>query len=402
MSPVIPSFSGNGLAMRAAHNLRALSASFRVHLLIIRIYRGFDDEPAADVAACCASWKLIDAPIDRPMSLRERLRSLMHWGTLRPPPEWPAWTADREAAVAAYLEQTGCRQIWVFRFYLLPWARAWLARGGTAWLDLDEQESSSRLGLAGLLDEMGQRDSAGRTRREAQAYHRLEQRFLRRFERIATASDIETERVRPRAGGVAVDTWPNIVSMPRDHAGAGARERSHLLFVGSMGYLPNRAAVHHEARDILPRLQSMADRPVVLRVAGAGGGAADFAGLKDVEWLGMVPDLTPLYAETDLVIVPLQAAGGTRIKILEAFAHRKAVVSTRIGAEGLNVRHGEELHIADTAEEFAACCARLLRDSERRDRLGRAGYAYIRDHHQPEHLQARAAALARSVTRSPA
>src|ERR1051326_2505406 len=185
MSPVIPSFSGNGLAMRAAHNLRALSASFRVHLLIIRIYRGFDDEPAADVAACCASWKLIDAPIDRPMSLRERLRSLMHWGTLRPPPEWPAWTADREAAVAAYLEQTGCRQIWVFRFYLLPWARAWLARGGTAWLDLDEQESSSRLRLAGLLDEMGQRDSAGRTRREAQAYHRLEQRFLRRFERIA-------------------------------------------------------------------------------------------------------------------------------------------------------------------------------------------------------------------------
>src|SRR5262249_34540357 len=161
---------------------------------------------------------------------------------------------------------------------------------------LDELESSSRRRLAGLLDELGQHDIAARTRLEAQAYGRLERRFLRRFERIVTASDIETERLRPRAGGVAGQTWPNIVSTPPDHAGAGARGGRRLLFVGSMGYLPNRAAVHYAAREILPRLQRMADRPVVLRVAGAGGGAADFAGLQDVEWLGMVPDLTPLYA----------------------------------------------------------------------------------------------------------
>jgi glycosyltransferase involved in cell wall biosynthesis len=402
MSPVIPSFSGNGLAMRAAHNLRALSESFLVHLLIIRMYRDRDDAPGHDVVACCASWKLTDAPINQHMSLRRGVRNLIRWGTLRPPPEWSAWDADSEAAVACYLKETSCRRIWVFRFYLLPWGKAWLDHGGSAWLDLDELESSSRLRQARLLFDLGQHAMARRMSTQARAYRHLEERFLRRFERIMTASEIENERLRAQIGDLPAESWPNIVSLPREDLKPAAHERWHLLFVGSMGHLPNRAAVHYAAREILPRLQRMAERRVVLRVAGAGGTDADFADLKDVEWLGMVPDLLPLYADTDLVIVPLQAAGGTRIKILEALAHRKAVVSTRIGAEGLNVHHGEELYIVDTPDEMAAGCAELLRDAERRDRMAASGYAYVRAHHQAEHLKIRAAALAQDIKPSSA
>ena len=111
-----------------------------------------------------------------------------------------------------------------------------------------------------------------------------------------TASEIESERVRAQVGGPPVETWPNVVSLPRE----GPRSEAHLgwrlLFVGSMGHLPNRVAVYHAAREILPRLQRIIDGRVVLRIAGAGGRDGDFLDLKDVEWLGVVAELTPLYA----------------------------------------------------------------------------------------------------------
>jgi len=402
VSPVIPSFSGNGLAMRAAHNLRALSERFRIHLLVIRLYRGLEDAPGEDVLASCASWTLTDAPVDRSPSLRDRFWTLIRWRTVRPPPEFQAWSVEREALVGSHLERLNCRQIWMFRFYLLPWLRTWFDRGGQAWLDIDELESSSRLRQARLLHDLGERANARRLRAQARSFRRLEKKFLCRFERIMTASEIERDQLRAQIGELPTETWPNVVSLPRQVANPASHEGWHLLFVGSMGHLPNRVAVHHAAREILPRLQTIAGRRVVLRVAGAGGSEADFDGLQHVEWLGMVPDLTPLYADTDLVIVPLQAAGGTRIKILEAFAHRKAVVSTRMGAEGLNVRHGEDIQIADSPDEMAAACAQLLLDVERRERIAASGHAYFHAHHQPEQLIVRAAALARSIKTPPA
>jgi glycosyltransferase involved in cell wall biosynthesis len=118
------------------------------------------------------------------------------------------------------------------------------------------------------------------------------------------------------------------------------------------------------------------------------------AELPQVEWLGYVADLTPVYAAADLVIVPLRTGGGTRIKILEAFAHRKAVVSTRIGAEGLAVAHDRELLLADDPDEFAAVAADLLLNAEKRDRLAAAGYAFVAAHHSEDNLRPQVAALA--------
>lgn len=387
--------------MRAAHNLRALSESFLVHLLVIGFFSGRDDIPTEDILACCASWRRVDAPVGQRLLLRQRLRTLVHWRTAQLLTEWPAWDAASEASTTSYLKATNCCRIWIFRFYLLPWVRAWLDRGGKAWLDLDELESSSRLRQARLLSDLGEHGKAHRMKTQAQKYRYLERRFLPRFERIMTASEVESERARSQFGDLSSEVWPNIVSLPIEDC---KPSRTHggwrILFVGSMGHLPNRLAVRYAALEILPRLRLLAGRRVVLRVAGAGGNDADFTDLTEVEWLGMVKDLTPLYAEADLVIVPIQAGGRTQIKILEAFAHRRAVVSTRAGAEGLNIRHGGELYMADAPDEMATCCAQLLLDREERDRVAASGYAYVRAHHQMEHLQIRAAALARGISSS--
>jgi glycosyltransferase involved in cell wall biosynthesis len=86
---------------------------------------------------------------------------------------------------------------------------------------------------------------------------------------------------------------------------------------------------------------------------------------------GTVPDMRPYFRRATLVVVPLLHGGGTRLKILEAGASGKAIVSTSVGAEGLAFRPGHDLVLADTPEEFADAVTRLCRDGRQRAHLGR-------------------------------
>jgi glycosyltransferase involved in cell wall biosynthesis len=108
-----------------------------------------------------------------------------------------------------------------------------------------------------------------------------------------------------------------------------------------------------------------------------------------VHFAGLVADLAPEYAQAGVVIVPLRAGSGTRIKILEAISHRRPVVSTTIGAEGLGLKHEEHILIADTPPEFAAASVRLMNDSLMRSRLVENASAWLSATHSME--QARAA-----------
>jgi glycosyltransferase involved in cell wall biosynthesis len=93
----------------------------------------------------------------------------------------------------------------------------------------------------------------------------------------------------------------------------------------------------------------------------------------DCDIVGQVDNLEEYYRAAHAVVVPLRAGGGTRIKILEAFSQHRPVVSTGIGAEGLDVGHGRELLLADTPDDFAAQCLRLVNDTALTSRLtGRA------------------------------
>lgn len=402
LSPVIPSFSGNGLAMRAAHNLRALSGKFSVHLLVIAIYYGQGDRPLEDVLRCCASWKWIDGSLPTKANFYRDLRHWIRWGKGEMPTAWKRWRPENEQKAQTYFAETQCVRLWVFRFYMLPWVKTWLDKGKKVWLDLDELESSARGRHADLFFSLGQHEEARHLKREAQLYRDLERCFLPRFERIMTASEVETTRLQDTMGHLPAETWPNIVSPPAvgNQTADNVRAEWRLLFIGSMGHFPNREAIRYAAQEVLPRLQMLVGRRVVLQVAGAGADAhqAAFADLNQVEWLGTVPDVTPVYAASDLVIVPLHSGGGTRIKILEAFAHQKAVISTRIGAEGLKVVQDRELLLADTPDEMAAGCAELLLNAEKRDRLVGAGYDYVTAHHGEEILNIRAAALGQDLT----
>jgi len=106
-----------------------------------------------------------------------------------------------------------------------------------------------------------------------------------------------------------------------------------------------------------------------------------YRGFPDVTLTGSVAEMRPVIANAAVCVVPLRIGSGTRLKILEAAAMGKAIVSTHLGAEGLEFIAGEEILLADEPEEFAAAVADLLADQSRRVALGRAARRRVEGHY---------------------
>jgi glycosyltransferase involved in cell wall biosynthesis len=149
---------------------------------------------------------------------------------------------------------------------------------------------------------------------------------------------------------------------------------NRLVFSGSMDWYPNEDAIVYFVEQILPRVRR--DLPnVTLTVVGRRPSAQvkALAAQAGVHVTGTVDDVRPYVAEASLYIVPLRVGGGTRLKIFEALAMGKAVLSTSVGAEGLNVVADQHLALADGPEPFSAAVTALLREPDRRRSLGAAG-----------------------------
>jgi glycosyltransferase involved in cell wall biosynthesis len=143
-------------------------------------------------------------------------------------------------------------------------------------------------------------------------------------------------------------------------------------------------AVVHFCHEALPRVRAQVPG-VTLTIAGGGPTAevSRLASAPGVRVTGFVDRLEPLYARATVFVAPLRIAGGIAGKTLDALAAGCAVVTTPVGSEGLGVRPGVHLLVADGADEFAAAVVRLLRDAELRRRLGEAARAFAESSHAP-------------------
>lgn len=152
----------------------------------------------------------------------------------------------------------------------------------------------------------------------------------------------------------------------------------HLVFTGAMDYTANQDAVRYFHREILPRIDRQLPE-VRFWVVGRDPGPHLAALARDprIMLTGGVDDVRPYLARATVMIVPMRLGSGTRIKIMEALAMAKSVVSTRAGAEGLRVVPGKHLMVADGPDAFAAEVVRLARDPAERQRLGREGRALV-------------------------
>lgn len=216
-------------------------------------------------------------------------------------------------------------------------------------------------------------------RRFEQAYLRQEQRWLPRFSRILATSPADAERIMGLCGECApVTVYRNslpTVSLPQ------IAEDDAIGFSGNFEYHPNYTAVRFFLSRIWPQLLSQFPS-LKFRLIGKNPGAvARFTqGVRNVEITGPIEDAVGELARLKVAVVPLLSGSGTRLKIIEAWAAGRPVISTAIGAEGLNASHGVNILMADHPDDFARSVAELLGSEERRRRIGCAARQTYEEH----------------------
>ncbi len=214
-------------------------------------------------------------------------------------------------------------------------------------------------------------------RRFARRARREERELLTKFDLVLATSEADRQRLRELAPGVRVAVYPNALP-PRFPA--PAVEEHCIAFSGNLEYHPNVAAIRFFATEVWPVLRER-DPELRWRLIGKNEGAVErwVAGDSRIERTGPVDDALAELARVRVVVVPLLAGSGTRVKILEAWAAGRAVVSTRVGAEGLPAVQGQNLLLADSPAEILEAVLVLLQDEALRRRLGEAGRRLVEE-----------------------
>ncbi len=219
-------------------------------------------------------------------------------------------------------------------------------------------------------------------RRTAKLLEKAELLLLERIGAHTVASERERDKVLARCPSAKVYVIPNGVDATyfspaeiaalRWSAKSSASKQS-LLFVGSMDYHANIDAVMWFSRSAWPEIAR--SRPELQFTIVGRDPAPEVRALASdrIHITGTVDDVRPFYASAVAVVVPLRSGSGTRLKILEAMATGVPVVSTRLGAEGINAEHDVHLLLADSGPEIAAAVCRVASSVETRDRLSHAG-----------------------------
>lgn len=226
-----------------------------------------------------------------------------------------------------------------------------------------------------------ERRAAAEARRVARWYIGAQANRLREYEARHSPcfdmnivmSDLDARNLQAIAGEVATTVVPNGVDTEYFRPQPG-KETAALIYTGGMNMFANRDAVLYFLSHVWPRVKATVPQaifyavgqdppPELRRMATPGSG---------VVVTGYVDDVRPYVAKAAVYVVPLRVGGGTRLKVVDALAQGKAIVSTTIGCEGIDVTPGENIVIADQSEAFAERVIGLLQDPVERARLGQA------------------------------
>jgi sugar transferase (PEP-CTERM/EpsH1 system associated) len=230
-----------------------------------------------------------------------------------------------------------------------------------------------------------------------QKLRRYERRIVRTADAIIAVSEADAKAIQQLVPEANVTVVPNGVALDyyqeaEDYA--PLKDRPALVFTGKMDFRPNVDAILWFTSRVWPRLR--AEMPQIhLYVVGKDPHPrlATIAREPGITITGFVPDIRPYIAGADVYIVPLRIGGGTRLKVLEALAMGKAIVSTTVGCEGIGLRSGQEALLADTPQDFAAAVLTLLTDKEQRQALAAAARQIAATHYDWQRIVPRLEAL---------
>lgn len=214
---------------------------------------------------------------------------------------------------------------------------------------------------------------------EIKRINRYEKSFIDKFDNVIYVSPIETREFNKKFNTNKAVTFTMGADVIYYNNGvADSHVEGSLVFVGNFMIAPNAASIEYIAKEIMPKL----DKRIVLYAIGKyPDELKDRVGSDRVKFLGFVDDIRATVKSMDLYVSPITYGTGIKTKVVEAMAMGMPVITNSVGAEGLEVKNGKELVIADTTEEIINQINLLLYDKEKCNQLSRAGHEYVMKNH---------------------
>lgn len=383
MSHVVPYPPNSGLLLRAHHLLKALAAQHEVDLvafvqepLLASMYRNVQEgllECRRELSAMCRSVQLLPIErLQRPFGKARTAAECLISGN--------GYTADwlRSAAAARLVRiQHAQTRYDVAHFDVISLARyRELLDGVPATLGHHNVESHM---MARRAVQERHVLKAGYFRQEARRLARYERIMMPQFSTNLVCSDLDAARLRENVPDAHTVTIANGVDCGYFRSAGGAERPDSLIFVGTLNWYPNAAAVSFLLREIWPRLRQL--RPgVTLDIVGAGASTQVVNLARRAPGVilhGFKRDIRGMLDAAAIYVCPIRDGGGTKLKILDACAMQKCIVAHPIACEGLAVQPGVEAAFAETPDEFVRTLAALLDDRGRRVAMGHAARALV-------------------------
>ena len=282
--------------------------------------------------------------------------------------------------------------IHVFRVQMVRFLLPYLARNpdhrAFLTLDLDDYESNLYHQMGSLHALRNDKPRAQMLKARAERFEQLERQSMALFHQVYVSNACEGRTIQSIYNQQRVFVVPNAVRICPVPDVSKADGPVTLLFVGTLDYFPNEEGILWFYESVLPVIRAKATVGFRVLIVGSRPRALvrELDNSRDVVVRADVPDVRIFYRESHVCIAPIRAASGTRIKILEAMSERLPVLTTTLGADGLEVEHGRELMIADSVAEFADRCHELIHDSELRKKLAIAGFEWVKATHSVERV----------------
>jgi polysaccharide biosynthesis protein PslH len=393
LSPYLPAPTF-GAGTRVFNLLKVLSRTCEIDLIAGSVAGEPDQEMLADVRSLCNDVHVVGATITSQRHKRLlQLKSLLG----RHPMHYRIFYSKEMQEAINHAARQNAYDVVVLEssfmgYYCLP---AGLPRV------LDQHNVESE-----ILLRSGQRERSMLRRSynllEYWKYRSDERRICRQMDLILATSTRDCESTLDWSGVPACVVIPNGVDtmyfVPSEH---DDQQTHTVLFTGTMNYSPNAEAMLYFVGEIWPLIQERIP-DAVLQIVGHSPPLeiTKLAQVSNVDVLGSVPDVRSYLVSAQVVVAPLRIGGGTRLKILEAMAMARAVVSTSLGCEGLDVQHGRHLLVADDPAAFAECVCDLLTNPTRRAEIGQEGCQLVHESYDWRTLGLRMEEALRDVLRA--
>ena len=354
VSQSLPFSNGMGSELRLRNWILALTRTMDVYLEVITMnHKDTTRIIDNDIVSRCVSFNVTD------VSTYQLKKANLYNRFLKYVPELLArWPHAEIKSKLQYLESKKFDAVLVVRLRLLPvWNSINIETKVEAhqkFIDLDDIDSINymrqlKIGGTRMYGKIGAFLQFVDILKLRSIENEVSKNFDCAF--LCSKKDVATLNARTKSKG-KFNIIPNCVDMPKDMLFESKRQEFRLLFVGSLSYEPNIDAVRWLVEEILPEVRSnINNKNIVLEVIGRDP-PEWITQIEDIELHSNVPSVLPHYQRCNVAIVPLRAAGGTRIKIIEAMSLGRIVISTSIGAEGLEVEAGKHYINADTTLEM--------------------------------------------------